>query len=211
LRCQDLVEELGRVKPRTISDMMDISNKWADDEDAVKTREGNHPTRIVIDVIMNACGEADKATRTMIGPIKWWLASPIDMIGEAVTATVDTAGTTEMKQGPGGRCFDPGLGSCGSMIKHQTKSSKDPAIYTFTSTLKEKGRQIISRRIAEPLFSCRGLSALFRATHRTEGSPGCLDSLRFTLLLHHRRTRTQHWRLRRLRPTAVISMMGCPT
>jgi hypothetical protein len=34
LRRSDLVEELGRIKPRTVSEQMEIANKFADGEDA---------------------------------------------------------------------------------------------------------------------------------------------------------------------------------
>ena len=43
LRRKDFVEELGRAKPKSISDMMDIANKWADGEDAVKNKRGRSP------------------------------------------------------------------------------------------------------------------------------------------------------------------------
>jgi hypothetical protein len=34
LRRGDLVEEMGRIKPKTVSDLMDIANRFADGEDA---------------------------------------------------------------------------------------------------------------------------------------------------------------------------------
>jgi hypothetical protein len=34
LRCSDLVEELGRIKPRTVSELMEVANRFADGEDA---------------------------------------------------------------------------------------------------------------------------------------------------------------------------------
>jgi hypothetical protein len=93
---------------------------------------------------MTASGEEDEAMRTMTHPIKWRLVSPIEMIEEKVNAAADTAGTIETKLGLAGRCTDPGLGSSGSMIKRQTRSSTNPAICTFTSTLKGKGNITIS-------------------------------------------------------------------
>jgi hypothetical protein len=34
LRCKDFIEELGRANPKTIAQLMDIANRWADGEDA---------------------------------------------------------------------------------------------------------------------------------------------------------------------------------
>jgi hypothetical protein len=34
LRRRDLVEEMGRIKPKIVSDLMDIANRFADGEDA---------------------------------------------------------------------------------------------------------------------------------------------------------------------------------
>jgi hypothetical protein len=38
LRRGGLVEEMGRIKPRTISDLMDITNRFADGEDACNNK-----------------------------------------------------------------------------------------------------------------------------------------------------------------------------
>jgi hypothetical protein len=38
LRRGDLVEEIGRIKPKTVSDLMDIANKFADGEDAYNNK-----------------------------------------------------------------------------------------------------------------------------------------------------------------------------
>jgi hypothetical protein len=35
---RDLVEELGRANPRTVAELMDIENKWADGEDAIQNK-----------------------------------------------------------------------------------------------------------------------------------------------------------------------------
>ena len=43
LRRKDFVEELGRAKPKSISEMVDIANKWADGEDAVKNKRARSP------------------------------------------------------------------------------------------------------------------------------------------------------------------------
>jgi hypothetical protein len=40
LRRKDFVEQLGRAKPKTISEMMDMANKWTDVEDAVRNKRG---------------------------------------------------------------------------------------------------------------------------------------------------------------------------
>jgi hypothetical protein len=39
LRCSDLVEELGRTKPRTISELIEVANRFADGEDGYERRE----------------------------------------------------------------------------------------------------------------------------------------------------------------------------
>jgi hypothetical protein len=38
LRRGDLVEEMGRIKPKTVSDLMDIANRFADSEDACNNK-----------------------------------------------------------------------------------------------------------------------------------------------------------------------------
>jgi hypothetical protein len=38
LRRGDLVKEMGRIKPKTVSDLMDISNRFADGEDACNNK-----------------------------------------------------------------------------------------------------------------------------------------------------------------------------
>jgi hypothetical protein len=43
LRRGDLVEEMGRIKPRTISDLMDIANRFADHEDACNNKRTRSP------------------------------------------------------------------------------------------------------------------------------------------------------------------------
>jgi hypothetical protein len=39
LRRGDLVEEMGRIKPKTVSDLMDIANRFADGEDACNNKQ----------------------------------------------------------------------------------------------------------------------------------------------------------------------------
>jgi hypothetical protein len=39
----DLVEELGRTKPRTVSELMEVANKFADREDAYNNKRGRSP------------------------------------------------------------------------------------------------------------------------------------------------------------------------
>jgi hypothetical protein len=38
LRRRDLVEEMGRIKPKTVSDLMDVANRFADGEDAYNNK-----------------------------------------------------------------------------------------------------------------------------------------------------------------------------
>jgi hypothetical protein len=40
---RDLVEELGRANPRTVADLMDTTNKWAEGEDAVYNKRARSP------------------------------------------------------------------------------------------------------------------------------------------------------------------------
>jgi hypothetical protein len=39
----DLVEELGRTKPKTVSELMEVANRFADGEDAYKNKRGRSP------------------------------------------------------------------------------------------------------------------------------------------------------------------------
>jgi hypothetical protein len=41
LHCSDLVEELGRIKPRTVLDVMEIANRFADGEDAYHSKRAH--------------------------------------------------------------------------------------------------------------------------------------------------------------------------
>jgi hypothetical protein len=43
LRQGDLVEEMGRIKPKTVSDLMDIANRFADGEDACNNKRTRSP------------------------------------------------------------------------------------------------------------------------------------------------------------------------
>jgi hypothetical protein len=43
LRRSDLVEELGRTKPKTISELMEVANRFADGEDAYNNKRGRSP------------------------------------------------------------------------------------------------------------------------------------------------------------------------
>jgi hypothetical protein len=43
LRRGDLVEELGRIKPKTVSDLMDIENRFADGEDVCNNKQTRSP------------------------------------------------------------------------------------------------------------------------------------------------------------------------
>jgi hypothetical protein len=37
------VEEIGRIKPRTVSELMEIANRFADREDAYNNKRGRSP------------------------------------------------------------------------------------------------------------------------------------------------------------------------
>jgi hypothetical protein len=39
----DLVEEVGRIKPRTVSELMEVANRFADGEDAYNNKRGHSP------------------------------------------------------------------------------------------------------------------------------------------------------------------------
>jgi hypothetical protein len=43
LRRSDLVEEIGRTKPRTVSELMEVANRFADGEDAYNNKRGRSP------------------------------------------------------------------------------------------------------------------------------------------------------------------------
>jgi hypothetical protein len=43
LHRSDLVEEIGRIKPRTVSELMEIANRFADGEDAYNNKRGRSP------------------------------------------------------------------------------------------------------------------------------------------------------------------------
>jgi hypothetical protein len=43
LRRSDLIEEIGRIKPRTVSELMEIANRFADGEDAYNNKGGRSP------------------------------------------------------------------------------------------------------------------------------------------------------------------------
>jgi hypothetical protein len=43
LRRGDLVEEMGRIKPKTVSDLMDVANRFADGEDACNNKRTQSP------------------------------------------------------------------------------------------------------------------------------------------------------------------------
>jgi hypothetical protein len=43
LHRSDLVEEVGRIKPRTVSELMEVANRFADGEDAYNNKGGRSP------------------------------------------------------------------------------------------------------------------------------------------------------------------------
>jgi hypothetical protein len=66
LRRGDLVEEMGRLKQKTVSDLMDIANRFADGEDACKTSGHDHQ-KMIEGTDMEAKGE-DLAIMTTMAP-----------------------------------------------------------------------------------------------------------------------------------------------
>jgi hypothetical protein len=43
LRCSDLIEEIGRIKPRTVLELIEVANRFADGEDAYNNKRGRSP------------------------------------------------------------------------------------------------------------------------------------------------------------------------
>jgi hypothetical protein len=43
LRCSDLVEELGRTKPKTVSELMEVTNRFTNGEDTYNNKRGRSP------------------------------------------------------------------------------------------------------------------------------------------------------------------------
>jgi hypothetical protein len=43
LRCSDLVEEIGRTRPRTVSELLEVANRFVDGEDAYNNKRGRSP------------------------------------------------------------------------------------------------------------------------------------------------------------------------
>jgi hypothetical protein len=43
LRCLDLVEEVGRTKPKTVAELMEVANRFANGEDAYNNKRGRSP------------------------------------------------------------------------------------------------------------------------------------------------------------------------
>jgi hypothetical protein len=43
LHRSDLVEEIGRIKPRIVSELMEVANRFADGEDAYNNKRGRSP------------------------------------------------------------------------------------------------------------------------------------------------------------------------
>jgi hypothetical protein len=67
LRQGDLVEEMGRIKPKTVSDLMDVANKFAVEKMRATTR-GRDRQRMIEETDMGA-KEEDPATTTTVAPI----------------------------------------------------------------------------------------------------------------------------------------------
>jgi hypothetical protein len=43
LRRSDFIEDMGRTKPKTVSELMDVANKFADGEDAYQNKRTRSP------------------------------------------------------------------------------------------------------------------------------------------------------------------------
>jgi hypothetical protein len=43
LRCSNLMEELGRTRPRTVSELMEVANRFANEEDAYNNKRAHSP------------------------------------------------------------------------------------------------------------------------------------------------------------------------
>jgi hypothetical protein len=43
LRCSDLVEELGRIRPKTVSELIEIASRFADGEDTYNNKRARSP------------------------------------------------------------------------------------------------------------------------------------------------------------------------
>jgi hypothetical protein len=67
LHRSDLMEELGRTKPKTISELMEVANRFADGEDAYNNKRGRSPE---VDRIgrqrRRYCNEDGRARRNQI-------------------------------------------------------------------------------------------------------------------------------------------------
>jgi hypothetical protein len=153
LRCTDFVEELGRVRPKTMGELMDLANKWANGEDAAsnkrarspkeeRARRGNDRKRRI------------ETTMIMIDLSKYQLASQVRMIEGMmiegmviVAADIETAIETSLV--PAGRCSGQGLESSSSMIKRKSRCLTDRAPCTVTSTLADEGSRTICSRTAK--------------------------------------------------------------
>jgi hypothetical protein len=47
LRCSDLVEEVGRIKPTTMSELMEVANRFTDGEDAYNNKRGGVHQKLI--------------------------------------------------------------------------------------------------------------------------------------------------------------------
>jgi hypothetical protein len=43
LHCSDLIEEVGRTKPRIVSELIEVANRFADGEDAYNNKQRRSP------------------------------------------------------------------------------------------------------------------------------------------------------------------------
>jgi hypothetical protein len=63
LRRRDLVKEMGRIKPKIVSYLMDVANRFADGEDACTTSERD-PQRTIEEIDMEVKGDGPSITTT---------------------------------------------------------------------------------------------------------------------------------------------------
>jgi hypothetical protein len=67
LRRGDLVKEMGRIKPKTVSDLMDIANRFADGEDACSHSQvavGYKDTKATTVKVWDTIATAKKTTKS---------------------------------------------------------------------------------------------------------------------------------------------------
>jgi hypothetical protein len=110
IRRRDLIEELGRSNPRTIADLMEIANCWADGEVVVQNGRG-HLRRIATETTIKI-GDDIATSQIMTVPVKWRLASEEiveEIIGVIIKEATTSAMIIEMRQAPTDKIIDLGF------------------------------------------------------------------------------------------------------